>query len=119
VAYFLLGGSDGFCDHRGTIQSRGRGRTVQVLCVQLTAAFRLTVIICKACPHVDKNIVRRSGFLPFSWEPSSTSPLTAAMEVMEDLEKSLSASLNLRLRLSLVVALLLAKYLSQPRIMLP
>ena len=44
-----------------------------------------------------------------------------AIEVMDDLEKSLSASLNFLFLLSalLFVFLLLAKYLSHPRIMLP
>lgn len=48
-------------------------------------------------------------------------PLTAAIEVIDDFEKSRSASLNLRLRLSalLFVFLFGARYRSQPRMMFP
>ena len=44
-----------------------------------------------------------------------------AIDVIDDLENSLSASLNFRLRLSalLLVFLLLAKYRSHPLMMLP
>lgn len=96
-------------------------------CVELFKSCRLfagtppvigpIVVVSLESSFVPSDSLFRSGFVSF-WSSSS---LTAAIDVIDDLENRRSASLNLRFRLSAfeLVVLFVVKYRSHPRIMLP